>query len=103
MANNPLYKDVLIDNNANISIDYMILVSENACSTSKTIVQSAVQNNQDFVQINDGSRIIRALWHQENVEVFTSGYFGVQCRAVAMSNINGVSITPSQQWSKNLS
>ncbi|GFW67180.1 uncharacterized protein TNCV_4031921 [Trichonephila clavipes] len=51
VANNPLYKDVLIDNNANLSTDDLILVSENACSTSQTIVQSAVQNNQDFVQI----------------------------------------------------
>ncbi|GFY05807.1 uncharacterized protein TNCV_4404741 [Trichonephila clavipes] len=48
VANNPLYKDVLIDN-ANLSTDDLILVSKNACSTLQTIVQSVVQNNQNFV------------------------------------------------------
>ncbi|GFT69105.1 ATP-dependent DNA helicase [Trichonephila clavipes] len=94
VANNLLYKDVLIDNNANLSTDDLILVSENACSTSQTIVQSAVQNNQDFVQINDVSRILHASWHQRNVEVFTSGYTGVQCCAMEMSNIIRVYVTP---------
>ncbi|GBP63865.1 hypothetical protein EVAR_39526_1 [Eumeta japonica] len=38
VANNPMNKDVLIDNNANLSTDDLILVSKNASSTSQTIV-----------------------------------------------------------------
>ncbi|GBP34215.1 hypothetical protein EVAR_30768_1 [Eumeta japonica] len=101
VANNSLYKDALIDNNANLLTDDLILVSGNACSTSQTIIQNAVQNNQDSVQINNVFRILQALWHQGNLEVITSGYAGAQCCAMAMSNIIRVSITPPQQWSKN--
>ncbi|GFU35149.1 ATP-dependent DNA helicase [Trichonephila clavipes] len=101
VANNSLYKDVLIDNNANLSTDDLILVFENACSTSQTIFQSEVQNNQDFLQINDVSRILQASWHQGNVEVFTSDYSGVQCCAIAMKYESGNSLLGSLRDSIN--
>lgn len=95
-----MYKDILIDN-ANLSTDDLNIFSENDYCKSQTIVKSVVQNKQDFIQINDLSRILQASWHQANVEVFTSGFAGVQCCAIAMSNIIRASITSLQQWSKN--
>ena len=53
------------------------------------------------MQINNVARIVRASWNQNNQAVFTSGYAGVQCCAMALANIIRAYIYPPKQWSTN--
>ncbi|GIY31477.1 ATP-dependent DNA helicase [Caerostris extrusa] len=102
VANNPLYKDVTIDQNVAINEEDIIRVE-------KASVEIAVETNEEptgdasaYVEISDSSRIIHASWHQGNDLMFTSGFAGVQCCAMTLANILRASILSPQYWSTNI-
>ncbi|GIY57521.1 ATP-dependent DNA helicase [Caerostris darwini] len=102
VANNPLYKDVTIDQNVAINEEDIIRVE-------KASVEIAVETNEEptgdasaYVEISDSSRIIRASWNQGNDLILTSGFAGVQCCAMTLANILRASILSPQYWSSNI-
>lgn len=55
-----------------------------------------------FISINGVARIIRALWHQGDHSVFTSGFSGVQCSAMSLANIVRAAILNPSRWDVNI-
>ncbi|GIY78098.1 uncharacterized protein CEXT_566231 [Caerostris extrusa] len=54
------------------------------------------------MEISDSSIIVRASWHKGNDLIFTSGFAGIQCCAMALANILRDSILSPQYWSTNM-
>lgn len=75
----------------------------------KAPVNIAVETNEEstndasaYMKINDLSRKVRVSWHQGNDVIFTSGFAGVQCCAMALANILRACILSPQHWSTNV-
>ena len=100
VANNPLYKDITIDQNVVMSDDDIVRVEappEVAVETSEEPSEGA----SAYMSINEFARIVRSSWHQGNDTIFISGYAGVQCCAMALSNILRASVLIPRRWSTN--
>lgn len=78
--NNPLYRDVRIDKNVQISEQDLIRLSVPDIPENGEPERIEIPNV--FISINDVARIIRASWHQGDHSVFTSGFAGVQCNGM---------------------
>ena len=50
-----------------------------------------------YMPIGEVLWIVSALWHQAN-DIFTSGYAGIQCAAMALVNIIRAKILPPGRW-----
>ncbi|GBP80546.1 hypothetical protein EVAR_39416_1 [Eumeta japonica] len=87
ISNNPLYKDVTIDQNVVIEENDIIRVEEIPTEIAVETTEDPTVNASDYMKLNDSSRIVRASWHQGNDLIFTSGFAGVQCCAMALANI----------------
>lgn len=102
ISNNPLYKDVTIDQNVVIEENDIIRVEETPAEIAVETADDPTVNASDYMKISDSSRIIRASWHQGNNLIFTSGFAGVQCCAMALANILRACILPPHYWSTNI-
>lgn len=100
VANNLLYKNVTIDKNVRINEEDTIRVKSPVEIAMKTN-NERIENVSAYTSINDFSRILRATWHQGNCGIFTSGFAGVQCCAILLSNILRAWIISPQHWSTN--
>ncbi|XP_044597317.1 uncharacterized protein LOC123273901 [Cotesia glomerata] len=101
VANNPLYKDVTIDQNVVIDNEDIIRVEQAPPEIPEKTSEEPTEETSAYMSISDSSRIVRASWHQGNDAIFTSGFAGVQCCAMALSNILRASILTPQHWSTN--
>ena len=96
--NNPLYKDVKIDKNVRMNVEDLARVFEKPQQQLNEVIN---QEHHFYKRINEVSRIVRASWSQDNRDVFTSGYAGVQCCAMTLANIVRAFIYPPTNWSSN--
>ncbi|KAK4872351.1 hypothetical protein RN001_014380 [Aquatica leii] len=87
ISNNPLYKDVTIDQNVVIGENDIIRVEEAPVEIAVEINEEPTGDASPYMEISDSSRIVRASWHQGNELIFTSGFAGVQFCAMALVNI----------------
>lgn len=102
VANKPLYKDVTIDQNVIINEEDIIRVEEAPVEIAVETNEESTNDASAYMKINDFSRIVRASWHQGNDVIFTSGFAGVQCCAMALANILRACILSPQYWSTNI-
>ncbi|CAG5001922.1 unnamed protein product [Parnassius apollo] len=102
IRNNPLYKDVRIDDNAQISDQELVRLSVPELSEDEASERNENEIRNAFIPINNVARIIRASWHQGDYNVFTSRYAGVQCSAMALANIVRAAILSPNQWDVNI-
>ncbi|CAG5052131.1 unnamed protein product [Parnassius apollo] len=100
--NNPLYKDVRIDDNAQISDQELVRLSVPELSEDEASERNENEIRNAFIPINNVARIIRASWHQGDYNVFTSRYAGVQCSAMSLANIVRAAILSPNQWDVNI-
>ncbi|KAG8319249.1 hypothetical protein J6590_095913 [Homalodisca vitripennis] len=101
ILNNPLYKDVTINPNVMIEENYIIRVEEVPVEIAVETNEEPTENASAYMSISDCSRIICASWHQGNDLIFTSGFAGVQCCAMALANILRACVLSPQNWSTN--
>ncbi|GFR06815.1 ATP-dependent DNA helicase [Trichonephila clavata] len=101
VANNPLYKDVTIDQNVVINEGDIIRAKEAPAEIAEETNDEATEDTSAYMRINDCSRIVRASWHQANDSIFISGFSGVQCCAMVLANILRAYILSPQHWSTN--
>ncbi|KAL3283667.1 hypothetical protein HHI36_006805 [Cryptolaemus montrouzieri] len=102
IRNNPLYKDVRIDDNAQISDQELVRLSVPELSEDEASERNENEIRNAFIPINNVARIIRASWHQGDYNVFTSRYAGVQCSAMSLANIVRAAILSPNQWDVNI-
>lgn len=109
IANKPLYKDVTINHFARFDPQDIIRVipPEKPQQQEHVIHEQGndVEIRNAYVALDRNvniSRIVRATWNQSNSEIFQSGYAGVQCFGMVLSNIvRAVIISPSR-WNTNI-
>ncbi|GFQ90532.1 uncharacterized protein TNCT_6071 [Trichonephila clavata] len=89
VANNPLYKDVTIDQNVVINEEDIIRAEETPAEMAEETNGEATEDTRAYMRMNDFSRIVRASWHQANDSLFISGFAGVQCCAMGCKVRNG--------------
>ena len=97
---NPLYKDVEINKNVRMDVEDLVRIVEKPQQQLHEVIDKEHQDNF-YKKINGVSRILRASWSQDNRDVFTSGYAGVQCCAMTLANIVRAFVYPPQNWSTN--
>ncbi|KAG5674477.1 hypothetical protein PVAND_004445 [Polypedilum vanderplanki] len=107
ITNNPLYHDVTVNNSACLETRDIIRVipaetnqqpNTNESTTAEPSTRSA------YVPIDkkkNVSRILRASWHQANLNVFPE-FGGTQCFAMVLANIVRAAILPPSRWTKNI-
>ncbi|GBM16803.1 hypothetical protein AVEN_9390-1 [Araneus ventricosus] len=100
IKNNPLFRDVIVDNDDCMDEQDFIRVDETAQLINHQNYDDS-NAGSSYMPITEMSRIIRASWHQGNKEVLTTGYAGVQCCAMVVANIIQSAIFPSQIWTAN--
>ncbi|CAG5055549.1 unnamed protein product [Parnassius apollo] len=102
IRNNPLYKDVRIDDNAQISDQELVRLSVPELSEDEASERNENEIRNAFIPINNVARIIRASWHQGDYNVFTLRYASVQCSAMSLANIVRAAILSPNQWDVNI-
>lgn len=100
ITNTLLYRDVRIDNYAQIDDQELVRLSLPELPEEEESERNVIRNA--FIPINDVARIMRASWHQGDHNVFTSGYTGVQCSAMSLANIVRAAILNPNQWDVNI-
>ncbi|KAG5685123.1 hypothetical protein PVAND_014319 [Polypedilum vanderplanki] len=107
IANNPLYHDVTVNDSARLETRDIIRVipaeinqqqSTTTESTTEPSVRSAYISTDKKKNV---SRILRASWHQANLNVFPE-FGGTQCFAMVLANIVRAAILPPSRWTKNI-
>lgn len=101
VANNPLYTDVTINQNVVLNDEDIIRAEEGPVEVAVETNEEPTEDTSAYMRISDFSRIVRASWRQGNDVIFTSGFAGVQCCAMALSSILRASILTPQHWSTN--
>lgn len=98
ICNNPLYKDVRVNQFARLETHDVIRVIPANTEITEVLCDKQDRNeptvNIGFKQINPLSRILRASWNQGDPEVFQSGNAGRQCFAMVVSNCIRATILP---------
>lgn len=98
ITNNPLYTDVIIDHTIDLNDQALVRVTG-------PIDDSEIRNEHQanyYVPINNISGILRASWHQANLDVFNPMCAGIQCCAMVLANILRASLIPPGSWTKNI-
>ncbi|KAG5680059.1 hypothetical protein PVAND_009589 [Polypedilum vanderplanki] len=107
IANNPLYHDVTVNNSARLETRDIIRVipaetnqqlNTATESTAAPLPRSAYITTDKKKNV---SRILRASWHQANLNVFPE-FGGTQCFAMVLANIVRAVILPPSRWTKNI-
>ncbi|GBP81603.1 hypothetical protein EVAR_21233_1 [Eumeta japonica] len=97
IANNPLYQDVMIDEEACLEQDDVIRVEQR--------LPEQTENNQVrrvcYEEANNVSRILHGSWHQGYVSIFGRSS-GKQCCAMALANILRAHILDPHLWSRSI-
>lgn len=105
--NNPLYHDVILNNDAHILQEDLIRVTqaindENVQNNNQTLLEPATESavgqatnaNGAYSVISNSLRVLRASWHQGNNQVFNTNHAGSQCCAMVLANITRVMLPP---------
>ncbi|GFR21146.1 ATP-dependent DNA helicase [Trichonephila clavata] len=113
--NNPLYQDVIIDNDAQILQEDLIRVTqainnENAQNNNQAFLslllyqlwEKQTNTNDAYKMINNSIRVLRASWHQGNNQVFNTNHAGSQCCAMVLANITRAAILAPHSWTNNI-
>ncbi|KAG5680198.1 hypothetical protein PVAND_009723 [Polypedilum vanderplanki] len=106
IANNPLYHDVTVNNSARLETRDIIRVipaeTNQQQNTTEPIAASSTQSAYVSTDKKKNvSRILRASWHQANLNVFPE-FGGTQCFAMVLANIVQAAILPPSRWTKNI-
>ncbi|KAG5683289.1 hypothetical protein PVAND_012577 [Polypedilum vanderplanki] len=106
IINNPLYHDVTVNNSARLETRDIIRVIPVETNQQNTVTEStaAPSARSAYVPIDkkkNVSRILRASWHQGNLDVFPE-FGGIQCYAMVLANIVRAAILPPSRWTKNI-
>ncbi|GFQ76382.1 ATP-dependent DNA helicase [Trichonephila clavata] len=113
--NNPLYQDVIINNDAQILQEDLIRVTqainnENAQNNNQALLEpatvsavgEATNTNDAYKMINNLIHVLRASWHQGNNQVFNTNHAGSQCCAMVLANITRAAILAPHSWTNNI-
>ncbi|GFQ72034.1 ATP-dependent DNA helicase [Trichonephila clavata] len=113
--NNPLYQDIIIDNDAQILQEDLIRVTqainnENAQNNNQALLENATvsavgeatNTNDAYKMINNSIRVLRASWHQGNNQVFNTNHAGSQCCAMVLANITRAAILAPHSWTNSI-
>ncbi|GFR03235.1 ATP-dependent DNA helicase [Trichonephila clavata] len=113
--NNPLYQDVITDNDAQILQEDLIRVTqainnENAQNNNQALLETATvsavgeatNTNDAYKMINNSIRVLRASWHQGNNQVFNTNHAVSQCCAMVLANITRAAILAPHSWTNNI-
>ncbi|GBN09196.1 hypothetical protein AVEN_184281-1 [Araneus ventricosus] len=99
VAENELYKDVVIDQESRMEeSDYVLVQPAVAVQEQEEHEIEVHQRDNVYMHVNDVSRIIKASWHQADETIFTSGSAGVQCLGMVLANIVRASILERNRW-----
>ncbi|KAG5666753.1 hypothetical protein PVAND_014765 [Polypedilum vanderplanki] len=107
IANNPLYHDVTVNNSARLETQDIIRVipaetnQQQSTATESTTAPSTRSAYVTTDKKKNISRILRASWHQANLNVFPE-FGGTQCFAMVLANIVRAAILPPSRWTKNI-
>ena len=86
VVNNPLYRDVIIDQNIELNEQAFVRITQQP-SKAPDVCDDNPQPTRVYVTVSVSARILRTSWNQATAEIFQSPHAGVQCSAMALANI----------------
>jgi hypothetical protein len=100
VANNPLYKDVIIDEEVHLDENDIVRTIQ---PPQNEQIQAVPVEKSHYVPIKgrEWSRILRASFHQGSDE-FESGFEGIQCCAMALAVVVRAKLIPPALWNTNI-